>query len=523
MQPDFDIAIVGSGFSGSLLAMVARRLGHSVILLERGRHPRFAIGESTSPLANLLLEELANRYNLPRLLPLTSYGPWQRAYPDVVCGLKRGFTYFHHEAGRPFGRARDRSDQLMVAASPCDEVSDMHWLRADMDHFLVNESVATGVEYVDDVALADVQGLGSGATTLSGERFGRPFRVRARLVIDATGPRGFLSRALRLPEIGFDGYPPTQTLFSHFVDVPRCDAMDAFATDGVPPYPIDDAALHHVFDGGWMWVLRFNNGITSAGIAVMDELAHELGLADGAPAWPRFLARFPSIREQFSEAQPIRPFTYSPALSYRCATAAGDGWAMLPSAAAFIDPLFSTGIPLTLLGIERLGSLLERSWGTPVLSERLSEYGAITLAEADWTAQFIGACFAAMDSFPHFAAFSMFYFAAASFSEMARRLDRRHLARRFLAADQPDFADGLSACAGLLTERKYQMGVPIALFDQRVRDAVDERNIAGLCNLVKRNWYPVDLNDVIRGASKLGHTQEIVQQIITAAAWAMCE
>ena len=65
-----DVAVVGSGFGGSLTALVARRLGLSVALLERGTHPRFAIGESTSPLANLLLEELARRYELPRLLPL---------------------------------------------------------------------------------------------------------------------------------------------------------------------------------------------------------------------------------------------------------------------------------------------------------------------------------------------------------------------------------------------------------------------------------------------------------------------
>src|SRR5438874_1023868 len=93
MSADFDIAIVGSGFGGSLTAMIARRLGYSVVLLERGTHPRFAIGESSSPLANLLLEELAIKYDLPRLLPLTSFGPWQRDYPDIGCGLKRGFTY----------------------------------------------------------------------------------------------------------------------------------------------------------------------------------------------------------------------------------------------------------------------------------------------------------------------------------------------------------------------------------------------------------------------------------------------
>jgi len=47
---DVDLANVGSGFGGSILAMVARRLGLRVALLERGRHPRFAIGESSSPL-----------------------------------------------------------------------------------------------------------------------------------------------------------------------------------------------------------------------------------------------------------------------------------------------------------------------------------------------------------------------------------------------------------------------------------------------------------------------------------------
>ncbi len=52
--------------------------------------------------------------------------------------------------------------------------------------------------------------------------------------------------------------------------------------DGQPPYPIDDAAVHHVFDGGWIWVLKFNNGITSAGVAATDEVAAQLGFQEGA-------------------------------------------------------------------------------------------------------------------------------------------------------------------------------------------------------------------------------------------------
>ena len=67
LKSRYDIAIVGSGYGGAIQAMIARRLGLSVLQLERGYHPRFAIGESTSPLANLLLEQLAERYDLPRL------------------------------------------------------------------------------------------------------------------------------------------------------------------------------------------------------------------------------------------------------------------------------------------------------------------------------------------------------------------------------------------------------------------------------------------------------------------------
>ena len=77
----FDLAVVGSAFGGSLTAMIAQRLGRRVVLIERGRHPRFAIGESSTPLTNLLLEELAVRYNLSRLRPLTKWGSWQRQLP----------------------------------------------------------------------------------------------------------------------------------------------------------------------------------------------------------------------------------------------------------------------------------------------------------------------------------------------------------------------------------------------------------------------------------------------------------
>ena len=103
---DVDIAIVGSGFAGALCALALRQRGRRVALVERGRHPRFAIGESTTPLTNLLLEELADRYDLPQVRSFSKWGTWQRMHHDVACGLKRGFTFLFHQHGEPIRRRR---------------------------------------------------------------------------------------------------------------------------------------------------------------------------------------------------------------------------------------------------------------------------------------------------------------------------------------------------------------------------------------------------------------------------------
>ena len=150
MKADFDVAVVGSGFAGSLLAIACRRLGRSVVLVERGSHPRFAIGESSSPLANLLLEEICDRYGLDRIRPLSSWGSWQRAHSQIACGLKRGFTFYGHTPGRPFAADPERGDQLLVAASPNDEVADTHWPRGFRRAFLAEEARREGVEYLDE-------------------------------------------------------------------------------------------------------------------------------------------------------------------------------------------------------------------------------------------------------------------------------------------------------------------------------------------------------------------------------------
>lgn len=507
--PVYDLAVVGSGFAGSLLAAIASRLGRSVVLLEKGRHPRFAIGESSTPLANLLLESLTARYHLPALRPLAKWGTWQKAYPQLACGLKRGFTFYHHALGEPATDYADRTKQLLVAASPHNRISDTHWYRAEFDEFFVHQAQNAGVEYLDEIHL-DRAAESADGVLLHGERHGREVSIRARFVVDASGPRGFLHRAFQIPEEPLPDFPETQALYSHFSGVARISPPDE-----PPPYPIDDAAVHHVFDGGWIWVLHFNNGITSAGAAVTDALARRLRLSEGEPAWRRLLQLLPGLNRQFASARIERPFTYTPRLSFRSGAIAGKRWTLLPSAAGFVDPLLSTGFTLTLLGVTRLARIIEDDWGSDTFESALETYAAQTDRELLAAARLIAALYSSMNDFPQFVSLSLLYFAAVSYAETVTRLGKPHLASSFLLCDHPALGPRLASFFDRFHTRQCRD------VNQEILALIESFNVAGLGNAARRNWYPVDAGDLLANAAKVNATrQEIVDFLDRSGFWA---
>jgi FADH2 O2-dependent halogenase len=520
---DVDVAIVGSGFAGALTALILRRQGRSVALLERGRHPRFAIGESTTPITNLVLEELADRWDLPRLRPFSKWGTWRATYSEVACGLKRGFTFFRHDLDRRFVDTAAHARQLLVAASPNDAISDTHWYRPDFDQWLVREAEREGAHYVDELVLSRIRFEGPGlcdgpGVVLEGERHDQAVDVRARFVIDASGPRGFLARALGLAQPSTRWLPGTQGLYGHFAGVDRWDARHApDPADGAPPYPIDDAAVHHVFPGGWIWVLRFANGLTSAGAAVIDRLAADLRLNEGGPAWTRLLNRLPSLRDTFAAAEPTFPLVHSPRIGFRVTQVAGPNWALLPSAAGVIDPLLSTGFALTLLGIQRLTEALAAP------SPDLAGYEQHTQAELDATEQLVAALYASMADFEVFKRLTLLYFAAASYSEAARRLGRPDQAPGFLMHADRRFGPAMRRCIGAVLTMPDASGDPRAARQRLFEDidrAIEPFDLAGLRDRGRRDWYPVLAADLVAGAPKLGAASHEIDRLLARSGFA---
>ena len=179
------------------MAMILRRLGRTVLILEKGKHPRFAIGESSTPLANLLLEELAAKYDLPDLATFSKWGAWQSAHPEIACGLKRGFTFYKHAFGREVDFA-DRTQQLLVAASPHDRIADTHWYRPDFDAYMANKARELGAELIEQ---ADFELIQSDHTwTALGQSPTGTFEVETKFIIDASGARGTLVRQFKFDD-----------------------------------------------------------------------------------------------------------------------------------------------------------------------------------------------------------------------------------------------------------------------------------------------------------------------------------
>src|SRR5262249_42462133 len=102
-----------------------------------------------------------------------------------------------------------------------------------------------------------------------GERRGEPFAATASFLIDATGPASILAMAEGIDTRRATIRTNCWAVYSHFTGLDRWENLGAELAGSTAdyPFPCDEAAIQHSIDEGWIWVLPFNNSITSAGVA----------------------------------------------------------------------------------------------------------------------------------------------------------------------------------------------------------------------------------------------------------------
>ncbi len=410
-----------------------------------------------------------------------------RAYPELTSGIKRGFSYFWHERDREFAPTPDHQNELLVAASASDEVSDTQWLRSEVDAFLFERACGEGVSAFEATEIERLTALAPG-WRLDCATPDRKIEIRCRFLVDGTGAGGLLSQRLQITDDSHLLQTNSRAIFGHFANLPRwssvlCAKADSATTDH--PFDCDHSALHHLIPGGWMWWLRFENDVTSAGLVVdaksspasdQTAAAEFIAVLERVPDLTRALATLrcegatesasSESRADFRPSQStetLREFRYDADPEGRLAgdvtlisppgglvrtgrlqrlssKIAGADWAMLPHAAGFIDPLHSSGIAHSLGGVERLAEILHRNLtsGGERLAVELQSYAETVQSELLLIDRLVSGCYSALRqrSFRKFVAWSMCYFAAATSLERRRLDGPDETTALFLADDQ---------------------------------------------------------------------------------------
>jgi FADH2 O2-dependent halogenase len=513
----YDVAVMGAGFGGALTALVAAQNGCKVLLIEKGSHPRIVIGESTTPLTNLMLEEIARDFNLPFLLDFTQWGKWKSAHPDIRVGLKRGFGFYNH-CKTPTAKPPDLWDrELMVAASPNQQIADTHWWREDWDNYLTNQAIQHGVTYMEHSEIEHFEETPD-CIRLGIRQAGEQIQINARSVIDASGGKSGVAQWLGIESQPLAHTPASFSVYGHFENVNPWKGCSTDAMDSAPPYPPNKAAVHHLIHGGWVWSLEFDHGPVSAGAVLTDATHANIKSESAETIWQYILEQHPRLKECFHKAESMYPMRKIERLGYRMERMHGDRWIMLPSAAGFVDPLLSTGFPLTLQGIQRLGEALRpetlRGSGPIQAFPTIAEKSQLELSICD---QLIGTLFATMDPFRHFAATTMLYFAAVSYTETAWRLGKKHLAPGFLFSENPEQLNTLTtALKHIQTIQKENTSDDDkrASIQNIITSTIEPFNVIGLDPSATTPWFPADMSPLFKNANKLKSTPEEIQSML---------
>ena len=498
MHNHYDVAIIGSGIAGSTLAAVLARHGLRVVVFEANSHPRFSIGESMILETSETMRALAEFYDVPELAYYSSENYLPRI--GTSHGIKRHFGFLHHTEGE---RQRiDRSLQAVIPKHP--HGHELHLFRQDSDAYFAAVAIAYGAEIWQNAPVSDVSISADGVeiSTPGGQT------ARAEYVVDAGGFRSLLAQQQNLRR--YDLRTHSRSLFTHMIDVPDFhDAVNPQEEYGFP-FSMAEGTLHHLFRGGWLWVIPFNNyagstnPLCSVGL-MLDPRVHPA--CDDVPPeeeFSAFIERFPSIAAHLRQGKAVRPWTRTGRIQYSSTQIVGDRFCLLGHAAGFVDPLFSKGLYSTFSAIFLCAHLLlEARRDGDYSAQRFQRLETLTLNYLDAADQLVARCYASFANYKLWQTLSAQWLLGA-YTEYLKLLSLRamHRDRGAYAAELAQ----LRLVGGGFPEFRALESTVYAVLDSVDPDdeAQVDRAVAALSDLYhKIDWMPLPFYAVLEGKNHL--------------------
>ncbi|MEM8805784.1 MAG: NAD(P)/FAD-dependent oxidoreductase [Cyanobacteria bacterium P01_G01_bin.38] len=353
----YDVAIIGSGIAGSTLGTILARHGLKVIIFEAHSHPKFAIGESMILETSETMRAIATLYDVPELAFYSSetYLPWI----GTSHGVKRHFSYLYHQENKT---CYDLNKTLQAVIPKDPYGHELHIYRQDSDYFLTAVAVRYGATVLQNTRIQDIEIDHQGVDIRwlsTRENLGR---IRASYVVDAGGYRSILAEKFGLRDHNLQTH--SRAIFTHMLDVPCYHQVSASKADYGIPFRLSEGTLHHLFKGGWLWVIPFDNHacgtnpLCSVGLMLDPRIHPQPANVSPEAEFYSFLDRYLTIQAQFRQAKPVRDWTRTGRIQYTSKRIVGDRFCLLGHAAGFIDPLFSKGLYTALFSVSVLANRL---------------------------------------------------------------------------------------------------------------------------------------------------------------------
>jgi flavin-dependent dehydrogenase len=322
-----DVAIIGGALAGSASALLIRRENPEirVTLIEKSGKFDRKVGEATTEVSG---EFFHRRLGLARHL----------THEHLAKQSLR--MWFTRGPETPF------DDTVEIGAKYQSKYPAYQLDRSIFDQHLLETACAEGAEVMRPAEILDAEVGGTRQTLRVRNREG-DCEVRARWVLDASGPSTFLARRLGLRR-KLDAHP-TAALWARFHGVKDWDdhaVRSRFPRYGSTGLTCRAAATNHlVGPGWWCWLIPLRGGDFSAGLVFDTRIfTPPPGPSPGARLKAHIL-NHPVGREFFADAEPVDGDVRARGrLPYYSEKLAGPGWQMVGDAAGFIDPLYSPGM-----------------------------------------------------------------------------------------------------------------------------------------------------------------------------------
>ncbi|MFW6695370.1 NAD(P)/FAD-dependent oxidoreductase [Streptomyces sp. MAR4 CNX-425] len=327
MVKEYDVIVIGGGPAGATAAGLLAKAGRHVLVLEKEKFPRYHIGESLVPGVMPVLEELGAREKVESQLFLRKYGTTLR------WGAERELWTIHFAEAGPWEYAFEVK-------------------RAEFDNTLLNHARELGATVVEEAAVSEVlfDGARAAGVRYTLGRRGSAVDVRARYVLDASGQSKFLAHR--------------ESLLEWHEDLRNIAVWTYYQGGEFFPGKDRGNILTEYHGDGWVWVIPFADGTRSVGFVGPSDLYAETGLGPEEFFQSR-LKVSTEARRLLDGAVRVADYRVTKDWSYAAKTFTGPGFLLAGDAAAFVDPLFSTGVMLAMKGASAAARTVDRILDAP--------------------------------------------------------------------------------------------------------------------------------------------------------------